>query len=245
MEKTKSREVKSLCIKAFTIIKHQNLASFLIKMLDEAPVSQKADIIYIFKYFNDISIAFYIEKYLCSKDVSVKSSAIITLWQFKSYRLHLIEIICKMFRSKSKPEILAAIYILWEIKSRQEINTLFLYLDSKDEQIRMESAIAIAKIWHIRSVKHILFFLVHEDKIINLEVKAKISKLPKHILNHIHNLLVHDLSQKINQIIASNKTNKFEDLNEKDLEDLIHYYWLLDEEREVVKIKYILKKKTK
>ena len=245
IKNTDSREIKSLSVKAFTVIKDQEIAQLLIKSLENAPIKEKADIIYIFKFFNDLSLSKYIEKYLKSNDVLVKSSVIITLWQFISYRLQLSIIISNLLRSESKDDKLAAIYILWETNNNQEIRKLLSLLSSDDLDIAREAAISLLKLWNVDAMHHILDSLLHEDKGIWISTKKKIKWVSDNLSNHLKNLLINNITKKLHTMVEKNGTSIIEDFNDEDLEDIIHYYTIIDEDKEVIRIKYILNKRNK
>ena len=243
IKSTKSREIKSLSVRAFTVIKDPSIAKLLIQTLEDTNISQKADIIYIFKYFNDLSLSKYIAKYLDSKNVFVKSSAIITLWQFMSHRLELSIIISNLLRSDDKDDKLAAIYILWETNNTQESRKLVSFLNDKDEDIARESSISLLKLWNVESVINVLDSLLHKDKEIWISTKRKIKWLPDTLSGHIKNLLINHITKKLHKMVEESGTNTIEDFSDKNLEDIIHYYSIIDEDKEVIRIKYILNKR--
>jgi len=67
--------------------------------------------------------------------------------------------------------------------------------------------------------------------------------VPLHILKHVNNLVKHEVVIKIKEIIKKEKTHFLEKMPKNVLEDLIHYYDLIDEHNEVIKIKHILNEK--
>jgi len=44
-------------------------------------------------------------------------------------------------------------------------------------------------------------------------------------------------------MVEESGTNTIEDFSDKNLEDIIHYYSIIDEDKEVIRIKYILNKR--
>jgi len=67
--------------------------------------------------------------------------------------------------------------------------------------------------------------------------------VPENILKHVNNLVKHEVVIKIKEIIKREKTHFLEKMPKKILEDLIHYYYIIDEHNEVIKIKHILNEK--
>jgi hypothetical protein len=70
-----------------------------------------------------------------------------------------------------------------------------------------------------------------------------LNSIPEHILKHINNLVKHEVIIKIQEIIKKEKTQFLENMSEKTLEDLIHFYYIIDEHNEVIKITHILNQK--
>lgn len=241
---TKSHELKSLALEVFTHIDNPTIIPFFISVLDASDDDIKADLIYICKYFDDVNIAYYIEKYLNSSNPNVKASVIISLWQFHQFRIKLTIILSSLLISKNKKEKIAAIYALWEIQWIHEVKTLNdILMNSKDSDIKIEAAIALAKIWDSSAVEHILQAILNKDKLFALWIKRRIKLASYYVKNHIKNLLIYEITQRINEIVAEFDTNILDDLSDKTLELLMHYYILIDEDREVARINYVLKKR--
>jgi hypothetical protein len=70
-----------------------------------------------------------------------------------------------------------------------------------------------------------------------------LSSISENILKHINNLVKHEVIIKIKEIINREKTEFLEKMPKKTLENLIHYYYIIDEHNEVIKIQHILNQK--
>jgi len=67
--------------------------------------------------------------------------------------------------------------------------------------------------------------------------------LPDTLSGHIKNLLINHITKKLHKMVEESGTNTIEDFSDKNLEDIIHYYSIIDEDKEVIRIKYILNKR--
>lgn len=243
LKDTQSKSVKELIIKNFANIHDQEIISFIVNILENTDDDTKKNIIYVCKNFEDINLNHYIKKFLNTKNPQVKASVIIALWQFEQLRLQLTIQISKLLLSKNKDDILAAIFVLWEINSKQEISKLYNFLDDDNEEIREMAIIAILKLWEIWISHHIIEYLLHENREHALKTKKMMQKVPEHIQKHINNIVKHEVIKKIKEIIKKEKTDLIENMSVQALEDLIHYYYIIDEHNEVIKIKHILREK--
>jgi len=237
---TKSKEIKALVIKNFSKLQDQDIIPFIIELLEKWDDEVKKNTIYICKYFNDINIYYYIQKYLKSENSKIKASAIVALWQFVSIRLKLTILISNLLTSKNEEEKLSAIYILWEIKAVQEIPRLLKFLESENKEIRRAAAISLLKMENLEAVDYVIEFILHKNKKIWKTTKQMLKNIPEKIFQHIKNLIKHEVIKMIQAIIEETWTNVLEEMPKKKLEDLMHYYYLIDEHNEIIKIKNII-----
>lgn len=238
---TRSKEIKSLVIQNFSNLQDQDIVPFLIEILEKWDDEIKKNTIYICKYFNDINIYHYIQKFLKSKNANIKASSIIALWQFTPIRLKLTILTSDLLISKDNEEKLAAIYILWEIWAEQEIPRLVRFLNSDNKEIRRVAAVSLLKMNNVEAIDHVIEFILHKNKNIWKNTKHMLKNVPEKTLNHVKNLIKHEVIDMIKKIIHETWTNILEEMPKKKLEDLMHYYYLIDEYNEVIKIKHIMK----
>ena len=240
---TKSKKIKSLIIKIFSRLEDQEIIPFILEIVEKSPDEIKASTIYTCRSFDDKNLNYYIEKYLKSENPIIVASTIISLWQFVSIKLKLTIIISKLLKSEKEDELLAIIYTLWEIKAEQEIPRLIKFLNSDSDKIRRVSAVALLKMDKLEAVDHVIKFILHWDKEIWKETKEMLSKIPEKTFKHIKNLIRHEVILMIKKTIEKTWTNILEEMDDSKLEDFIHFYYLIDEHNEIIKIKNIMNEK--
>lgn len=242
---TEIREIKRLAIRVFSNIDHPNIIPFFLSVLNSSTWNVQSDLIYLCRYFDDINCAYYIEKYLDSNDVWVKASTIITLWKFQNYKLRLTSIIAEMIKSDNVEEQKAGIYVLWEIKAKQEQKKLLKLMQSSNPVIKKEAAIALIKIWNTKAVEEIISLMLDNSKDNSEEIKLKLANIDPLISNILRNLLKNEISKYINDIITKNQSNILDELPTSDLESLLNYYTIIDEEKQVILIRDLINRRKK
>ena len=83
IEKEENDFVRELLVKALYKISPDDLTSFLIQSV-ETNTKHQAEFIKLLSLFKDANLIPYLEPYLSSKNIKLRSAAIIALWQFKN-----------------------------------------------------------------------------------------------------------------------------------------------------------------
>ena len=243
--KTNSKKIKAAIMHAFAKVKNADIIPFLLEILDSEDENIKAEGIFACGLFRDPAVCFYLEKFLNDPSPRIKSNAIIALWQFVHLRLKLIMNITELIESKKEEEIMSGVFVIGEIKLEQERNRLLSLLNSENDSIRKHAAIALGKINHENSIEHILDFIWQDNTKDALKTKDQIKKthpqIYKKLLSHIKN----EASKKILNILKLSKTSLLEELNNQTLEQLLHIFMLIEDERRILQIKEELEKRAR
>ncbi len=241
--RSKSKKIKSEIIKVFKNINDERLITFLLKVIKDSDDDLKADCIYVCGLFKDIGIEYFINGYLDSSNTKIKSNTIISLWNFKRYRLKLIIHLITLIESKNKDDLLSGIYVLGETKSIQEIPRLLGLMESKDIDISLYAAIALAKMNHNRSVDKVISMILHHNKTVSGLAKELSQNIHPEIKDKINKRLHKEVSSRIHAILKKVNALMMEELSVNDLEDLRDAYKLIDNEKEIIKINNVINKK--
>lgn len=241
---TKSKKVKSAVVQAFKNINNADIIPFLLKALKSKDEQIIADAISVCGLFHDINSAYYIENFLYSENPRIKSTAIIALWNFSPFRLKTLIQLTKMLESKDEEMRISGIYSLGEIRALQEVPKLEKFLEHENENIKCHAAVALAKMNKDYSVDYIMPFLLHSDKELSRSTRKLLKNIPDSLKKTIRNILIHEISYKIHNILSEAKTSILEELSEVQLKNLHYYYELISEIKEVLRIEEeILKRK--
>lgn len=240
---TKSKKIKSAVIKVFKNINNADIIPFLLKVLESKDEEIVADAVYVCGLFRDMSSSYYIEKFLLENNPRIKSSAIIALWNFPLYRLKCLIQLTKMIESTEDESIISSLYALGEIRAVQEIPRIKTFLNSGDLTIRTHAAIALAKMDETDSVDPIIALLLGDDKKTAELTRKLLDRVPDPLNTTIKNILLHNVSHKIHEVLLSANNAALDELPEKHLQTLKKYYELLKETKEIIKIEEELEKR--
>lgn len=235
-----SKRLRSSIIKVLSNIHHHEIVHFLLDILQHSQDHEIiADSIYVIGLFADINCYPYIAPYLTSSVPHIKANAIIALWQFTKYRLPLLIHLLSLLESKDKEHMLSGIYAVGETKAIQEIPHLEHSLLSSDQDIVQSTAVALLKMNQNNAIPPLLSLLFNPDEHIayqtyNMiqEVQTDAAKLLKKVLKieggeTIHHFVhIHELTGIPSQQIETNH-----------LLQLLRYYVIMEEDREVMRIK--------
>ncbi|MCT4592065.1 MAG: MFS transporter [Candidatus Gracilibacteria bacterium] len=241
--KTRSKKLKTEVVHAFTNIKDADIVPFLLDVINSKDEEIRAEGIFACGLFHDPTIAFYVEKYLEDKSARVRSNTIIALWQFVELRLKLIVKLMALLDSKDTEEVLSGIFAVGEIRFASEKERLMRFLENENEDIRRHAALALGKINHDHSIGHIIDFIWHNNKKTSLKTKHQIKELHPQIKERVNRHMVKEATHRITKILHEAKTEILEDLEDAALKELLHIFTLIDEEKEVLKIKNIIENK--
>ncbi len=236
-------DIKIAAIKVFANLKDPSIIPFLIKILKTKDPELMAESVSVCGMFKDVGTISYLEKHLNDPSPQVRAATIIALWQFRRLRVKLLGKMVDMLDSKNEEDLLAGIHTVGETKSVQERERLIDFLSNKNERVRRYAAIALAKMNENKAIEHLVEFLFHEEKIVGLKTKKMMRGVHKKIQNKIKKRSIQEAIARVSKILKKSKTSILEDLKPKDLHEIFHLFHLIDAEREMWKIRMILKEK--
>ncbi len=238
-----SPELRIEMMQVFANIQHDDIVDFLLELLETEPEETKDDLIAVIGMFNDINAAHYIEKYLGSSVPQIKAKTIIALWQFKKYRLKLLVHLMSMLDDETDiPMILSGIHVIGETKSLQETPRLLEFLKHENQEVRAHAAIALAKIGVYESMEHVLSMLLHSDKERSIASKQLIQNIDPYYIKTLYAQLEQQIYSSIRDLVGYTKKISLKELTKEKLEILKHYFILLEQEHNLIKIENMLRK---
>lgn len=233
---TKSKKIKSAVVQVFKNINNADIIPFLLKALENNDDEVKSDVIYVCGLFNDVNSAHYLDKYLNSKVAKIKSSAVMSLWNFPSYKLKCLVHLNSMLASDDINQKLSGIYTLGEIKAIQEIPRLEKLALHDNHKIRIHALIALAKMEQIHILEDLLTYIFHHENNLAADTKKLLRKVPSNVKKIIENLMVQEVSYRIHKILSGLKSTKLKDISTSTLKEMKEYYELISEIKEVLRI---------
>ncbi len=251
-----SKKLRLAVIKVFKDMQHPQIASFLIKTLSKNNNNiniekDERDTIFCAilgcSYFNDISIAYYIQPFLKSEDSYLKSASIIALWQFNRYRKDLETHILEMLNSEDNDMKMSGIYTIGELKLYSFLPQLHTIFDTnKDNHIQKHCLISLIKMGFDEHIPNVLNMMFHSDVHISSSTKKLLSSpgIEKKTKEFIENFIRKKVIEKIS-IILSNESHNFLEISTPSLQQLSTLYTLIHEEKIVHTISKIIESRAK
>jgi len=238
--KTNSSKLRKNIVQVFANLRVLESIPFLIELLKQEDPELKADAINVMGKFSDPNIYHYLNKYINDSHPRIKANTIIALWQFKQYRLELIMAMTSLIDKKADKDVLASgVYLLGELRSKQEEKLLLELLEHEDDTIKRHAAIALAKIEHNESFNHVVRFIFHDEKEHAKKTYEMLMQVPKHFRARIMNLLHQEVSKRIHEIMIDADHN-VEILQKEQILELIGLYEIVDQHTQIVKLEGII-----
>lgn len=199
---TADPQVKSSVMRVFANLRVEHVAKLLLEVLEESSPALKADAIRVMGLFRDPAIAKYILPYIRSEHPRVRAEALIALWQFQSYRPHIVHEVTNLLEHENDQYRKAGIYVLGEIHATWEQNMLWRLFRESNEHLRFEAAIALAKLEDMRVIAFLAKHIGETCATYRVAERTILADLPdemqKHILQHIRK----DMSHRIYSLVA-------------------------------------------
>jgi len=210
---TKSDVMRKRIVKVFTKFKQDEIIDFLIKNLSSKDPMLVGDSIYICGKFHDDSVSYYLKPFLDSKNVYIRSNAMIALWGFDEYRKQILFKLNQLKLSKQAQKQIMYAYVAGEIKHKHDKDILENLLNSKDESIKLEAALALCKLHVTAANKVVADMIVHGDEESTLNIRSRIRELPYNVQENIEDAVQTKVCSKIYTVINDTKSLKKDSYN--------------------------------
>ncbi|MBN1494270.1 HEAT repeat domain-containing protein [Candidatus Peregrinibacteria bacterium] len=237
------KNTKALIISIIIKINKNNLVPFVFELLNSKDNRLIADSIAVCSYFNDINLLHYLLPFLESDDPKIRGNTVVALWQFKHYRAQLLPVLEQLLNSKVKQEKIAGIRVVGEIKAVYERIRLRNYIQSDDNETRLEAGIALCKMGYNEGVLPIIDMIVSDNQILKDRALHAVESMNKNIIKNINSKLLMRISAYINTILSESDTISFDDLPIDRLIKLRNAYELVNDHEEVENINAIIDNK--
>jgi HEAT repeat protein/ATP/ADP translocase len=213
---------------------------FLISVLKKSRGKFTADVIYALGKYSDPAVSFYIRPFLSSENPSERLFALVALGNFNEYRAECLNLVKKLLKSSVQRNVIRGLFASGELKIRSNKKLCIKYLNSSNVNVRISSAIALAKMGYFVSISPLVGLLFGPDKSISLKVKNLLENVDVRIYKNIARIVEHLASSEIEKIISESGQKILSKMRKKDLSTLLWLYALIDEYDEVNKIKKLI-----
>ena len=241
---THSTDVKVAVIKVFANLKDAGIIGFLVKALSSKNPEVRAESALVCGMFHDSGTIFHVKHLLSDTHPTVRAAAISALWQFHDIRKDMLQpVLDDMFRSSDEETIIAGIRAAGWTKNVQKKQELLTFLHSKNHRIRRHAAIALVQMKEKKAHKPLLQYLFHEEKEIGKKTKKMLEQLDDSVKSDIHKMTMREALNRISSLLKKAKTSVLENLQREELHELLHLFHLINAEREIWKIRMILRER--
>lgn len=237
----KDKEILAKIIFLMSLLSNVSTVEFLFKVINSKNSNHKSDAIFALGKCDDEKIAKILEEYLYSKNLSYQINAAMALVNFKKYRDEALHVINSFIYSEKKDRVLFGLLAIGELNMKSKKAVCLKYLDSDDVDMKMYSAIALAKMGFYHSVASILDLLFSGDEYLVKKVKSSIKNVDVRIYKNIDKIVKHVVSQKIEDLKIKNNNVDLESFSHESLSHLKKLYTLIDEYEEVDTINSLIK----
>jgi len=236
--------IKMLITKALFQLKEPKVTELILEALNEAhDLDITASTINICKIFKDEVLAHHLEIFLKHKDIRIRTNAITALWNLPEYRENLAVELINMFNAKDRNTLISAFFIAGETKAQETKDFLKNYLKSNDLELRVNSALALAKMEDPDCLKEIVKLLTHEKPEIAKQMKQALLAVKPKFKWLIEKNLSSELYRKINKILENYKNKNISNIPCNVLLRLKVYYEIADHFEEALRIERFLNSK--
>jgi HEAT repeat protein len=178
-------------IKLLSKFSNVEAADFLLKILKTSKGEFKAGVIYSLGNIKDSAICRFIMPYLKSNDAKQKISAAIAIGRFKEFYDEAKYIIDTFLHSQKNSEIALGIYAVGELKIKSRKKFCLKYLDCKNSDLKISSAIALAKMAEDCALPVLVDTLVSGKKDEANTVKRNLQNVDVRIYKNIDKIMSH------------------------------------------------------
>lgn len=245
-EKNTSTEIKEAIVKILAKLNHQDVVEYLVNLLNHSSTDLKRDCIKVIATFNDPSASHFVEKFLKSENVELKCAAMTAVWQNDEYKKNIRSALKDLLKSKKDNEVINAMEVIGELKLKDFKSHILALADSQRLGIKETTFKVLIQLEDKTAIKPFVALL--------LSSKHSYRKIKNHMMNEhinekfktmIHNELNKTVSAHIHGILLDNNDKTLPEFNLQTLNELKHFYGLIDKDREVLRISEIIDKTLK
>jgi HEAT repeat protein/ATP/ADP translocase len=225
-------DIRSRIIALLSKLSNVSTIEFLLNILQKDSGDIKADAIYALGNYEDIDVAAFVRPYLKSNDKE-KINAAITLGRFPKFREESCYVVSSFIFSEENDKIAHGLYAVGELNLKRFRKICVDYLGSSDVNLKMNAAVALAKMGRYESVSVLVDLLFHSDHVIAKRVKNMLKNVDVRIYKNIDKIVRYIVAREINKLVKGKEIKSWADLEEHHLVSLKWLYCLIEEYDEV------------
>lgn len=236
-----NEEIRSQIITLLSKLSTVSTIEFLLTILNRSRGNLRADALHALGQYDDEFVIPFVRPFLTSRNAKYRVNAAIALGRFKDTEHEALHIIYGLLYSGKPSEVALGLFALGELKQKRKKRLCLKYLDSKNMDIRMNAAVALAKIGHGKAIPVVVDILLSDNFKVAKNLRLMLPNIGVRISKNIDKIIRHVVSEKIEEILKDDHEACLEKLSEKKLLNLRWWYLLVDRYDEVETINKVLK----
>lgn len=241
---TYDNDIKVGVIKVFANLKDPEIIPFLVDTLSSKDPKIRAESALVCGMFHDVGTISHVKPLLKDRHPAVRAAAIIALWQFDEIRKPMLAPVMDfLLHSDNEEAIVAGMRAAGWTKNTYRKKELLEFLESKNHRIRRHAAAALIQMNESKAHKPLMEYLFHEEKVMGIKTKKMIESFDRGTQDAVHKITLQEGLQRITYILKNAKTSILENLKREELHELLHLFHLVNAEREIWKIRMILRER--
>jgi len=195
-ETTKDETIRIEVILCLSYLKDNNIATFLLEKMRSSSPKVLAACIKACGFFDDMNAIYFLEPFLSSGNIVVKTSAMASLWRFDSYRPKISVILKDLLKRGGKKNMLALFVAFHDIDLLSHQKEINVQLKHVDATVRFYAAIALLRLGKTKALSTITNLLFDENKVLLTDIQQLGSiQLEKKVRRKIHHMLTAQVFQ--------------------------------------------------
>jgi len=240
-KKKATLETKMAIVEILARINQSDTVEYLVELLQNPSPELKRDCIKVIGNFYDPSSTHFIEEFLSSKNIGIKTAAMQTLWQYGKYKNQIHKELKQLIRSKKENDVVHALRVIGALRLK-EFETHVEKLRKSDKKgIKDRALKTLIQFENKNAIKPFVQLLL-TSKHSYFRVKAYIrgKKTSKKFRQLVQNELNKQVGTHIHNIFLENNGKILEEFEIQELKQLKHFYKLIEKEKEVMRISEII-----
>jgi len=232
----KNPELISKIIHLMSKLSNVATITFLLSILKTSKLHHKAEIIYALKGYSDPDLAYIVKPFLKSKSIIQQINASIVLYNFPKFRHESLSLINNFLLSDSVKTLACGLFAVGELKLFNKFHLCHHYLDSKHKELRLQAAIALAKLGFDNGIAVIVDLLLAGNEDFAVNVKNLLQNVDVRIYKNIDTIISQLVKDEVERVFLNSKAKELALWKPVELLRLRRLYSLVEEYEQVEQI---------
>lgn len=214
---------------------------FLLDALKNSTGVHRAEVILSLRNYTDPAVAESLQSILDSLTPFQKVNAAITMSGFKDFYSEAMQIVNEFINSDDPQKISYGLFAIGELKMKQHQRVCYHYLHSRDENLRIHSAVSLLKMGVEDGYPVIVDLILSGDKKIVSKIQRLLVNIDVRISKNIDKMVKDIVQREIDSHFADSEGTSFAEWTRENLTRLTFLYELAGEYELIEDIKTYIK----